>query len=181
MLKHILAAGLIALPMAVAADSPGRSYRFVDVNYRHLDGSGGGEADGYSVAGSFIFSPYFYLLASYGDVEDFNELSGGLGARLPVTQSVDLVASANLLSVGFSNDGTSEREEGHRLTGGFRAMVTRRVEFNGSVNYTELDAFDETSYALGAVGLLSPTIGLTGNVEFFEGYNEYRAGLRFMF
>lgn len=186
MLKKLLIASVLALPVAAMAD--GLSYNFLQASYVNVDGDGGGKADGFDFSGSHLVGKNIFLQGGYSRVTidgsdiDVSAFNGGLGFRHGLTPTVDLNAGASVVfaEVDAGSFG-SEDDTGYSLNAGLRALVAPQLELNGGVTYT--DIFDEadTSFGIGAVFSFTPQIAVIGGAGFADDANTYSVGGRFMF
>jgi hypothetical protein len=187
---------LAALPGAAGAAE--LSYTYLEAGYnvfddRDLDFSG----TQWSVYGSRQVSPGAYLFGGYrhqdGDLSfsgmdysaDSDALEGGIGAKQPVRDDVDLNVEVAVLVKELKTKGASsalsDSDTGFGMAMGLRARVTPRIEANGAVGFVNIFDNSSTGVNLGTVVRLTGPwdlaayAGVSETVVFVEG------GLRYTF
>lgn len=186
MFKKMLMASVLALPLAAMAD--GLSYNYIQAGYVMADIDGGGDADGFGIGGAFLVNPAVFVQGAYSRIKldgtdiEASTISGGLGFRHGLTETVDFTASANVVfaEVDAGSFG-SDDDTGYGLTAGIRALVMPALELNAGANYTNVFDDGETSFGVGAVFSVTPQFALLGNGDFSSDANAYTIGARFMF
>jgi hypothetical protein len=175
MTRTLIALALAAaLPLSAAAAE--RSYTYVEGTYNSIDG----DIDGFGVRGSVEFADSgVYALGNYqnysenGADVDFWEL--GLGYALNLSDNVDLIAEAAHTDLDIV--------DGYRVSAGIRGNFTENLEGLLKANYRDVDVFgDDFSATAGLMYKISPTWGVTGEVEFDDQDGEiYTVGVRASF
>lgn len=142
--------------------------------------------DGGYVRGEVELSRNLYGFGGYsrgtyddvlGDVE-LSETRLGLGYAHAVSESTELLGEIGYLG----RHGDIPDMDGGRISAGVRTQFGERVEGWARANYTDGDFFDgDVSAQVGALVKLTPTWGLTGEVEAHEDTHRYTLGLRASF
>ncbi len=187
MLKKLCVAAVLALPLTAMAD--GLSYRFLEADYVMVEADGGGEADGFAIGGSYLFTPQLYATAGYSSLSpdgasdvDISSFSAALGFRHPLTTTIDANLEAGFVSAEVDAGSLgSEDDTGYSLGAGLRAMVASQLELNGGVSYVKIFDEGDTSLGLGAVFSFTPQLALVAGADFADDANSYNVGGRFMF
>lgn len=169
------------------------------------------DGDGFHAAASFAVSEPIYLFGRYervtdtvalwriGHFDNFNYSIAsdatasrwqlGFGYRYAVSEGIDLLAEAGVLSYdveltdnwgGFEASGNNLR-----VSVGTRAAVAGPVELWAKANYTNGDDERDAEFS-GSVGLqykFTPHVGIVGEYEGGDGYagTQYRLGVRASF
>lgn len=181
MKKTLIALTLAAvLPLSVHAAE--RSSTFVETTYVDIDGN----IDGLGMRGQVAFADTnFYVLGRYVGLSnrsfdtDFWEL--GLGYTMNLSSTLDLVTEAAY------ND--YDAADGYRVSVGVRNSFTPNLEGLLKANYRNADgrlpglAFgaDRLGASAGLHYRFGRTLGVSGEVEFFDGAEIYTLGLRASF
>jgi hypothetical protein len=99
---------------------------------------------GYGMADVDIVDPVFGVVGS-GDMDQAN---AGLGFHMPMSESVDFVASLSYEYLEFSDQGGSIDENGLGAGIGLRFAATDQIELNGGIDYVDYGDFfgDRTSF-----------------------------------
>lgn len=151
--RFILLAGLAALsiPYAAAADDFEYNYgeaSLVSMSPAH-DGSSltGGEFDG-----SYAFTPDIHGIAGFQHVsccstsQNTFDLGGGWNTKL--AEQVGLFVDGEFLSMNQSGNGN---HTGWGATGGLRAWLMPKFEFDGYVNHTDINSDTENTIGIRAL------------------------------
>lgn len=151
---------LALLPLSGAALAE-LDYSFVEGSYSQIDIDGLGDGDGFGFAGSYAMTESLNLFGSFesGEIDvdlgapfgsvgvDIDRIKAGVGFHTPLSERVDLVASAAYLNVDLSVIDDS----GYEVGVGLRGMATPAIELLGGVSYADAgDIIDgETSFSAG--------------------------------
>lgn len=183
MFKKMLLASLLAVPAVSMAE--GLSYSYLEASYVSIDIDGGGEADGFNLAGSYLLGKNVFLAADYSmlDVDGGGELdlgNFGVGLRHGLTGTVDAVASASLVFADVSAGGASDDDTGYRIQGGVRAALGK-AELNGGIAYRDVFDDGQTIFAVGGLYNFTPNIAAVAGAEFEEDATSFKIGGRYNF
>lgn len=187
--KSLSIALLLLAGPTLAADI---SYNFAQVGYQWttledvlpgLDIDG----DGFGVGGAFEVGDSWFMQAAYQHASfdfgvDFDQLSAGVGFHTAMTPNADFFASLSYLKVDASGAGGSASENGYGATIGVRAMVTEKLELDGTIGYVDLgDGADGTALGAAAIYNFTEILSFGLDVGFEEDAFSYGVGARFYF
>jgi len=183
MFKKLLLASVLAVPAVSMAE--GLSYSFLEASYVSVDVDGGGEADGFNLAGSYLLGQNVFLAADYSmlDVDGGGDLdlgNFGVGFRHGLTDTLDAVASASLVYAEVSGGGFSDDDTGYRLQGGLRAALGK-AELNGGIAYRDVFDDGQTIFSVGGLYNFTPNIAAVAGAEFDEDATSFKVGGRYNF
>ena len=189
MMRSILCGLLLAVSTTAMADD--LNYNFLSLGYERieLDNDFGFDVDGdgWTIGGSFEVGESWFLFAGYGmgDFDfgvDLDQWAAGGGYHLPMADNVDFVATLSYQRADISAGVLSVDDDGFGASVGLRAMVSERVELNGSVDYVDFgDAGDETSLSGSAWLNLTEQFALGLGVSFSDDATAYGLGGRLYF
>ena len=189
MMRSILCGLLLAVSTAAMADD--LNYNFLSLGYERieLDDDFGFDVDGdgWTIGGSFEVGESWFLFAGYGMADfdfgiDLDQWAAGGGYHLPMADNVDFVATLSYQRADVSAGSLSVDDDGFGASVGIRAMVSERVELNGSINYVDFGDFgDETSFGGSAWLNLTEQFALGLGVSFSDDATEYGLGGRLYF
>ena len=148
MLRSVLFTTLLA--MSASAGAQGFDYDFLSVGYSRLNFDAGGvdvDGDGFGINGSLEVSESFFITAGYGFGEleeqgvelDLDTLTVGVGWHTPLSDVVDFVTTLSYERVEASALGFSADDDGIGIGVGMRFQASEQIEFNGGINYVEMD------------------------------------------
>jgi Outer membrane protein beta-barrel domain len=170
----LAAAVTIAAPVTVLADGPSYNDLYAGYSKSSINLLSGGK--GYTFGGSYEFYPSWFFALDYGH----NSYNGGyqtggfftasytltVGAHLPITDSMDFVATA-----AYANDhwkqgpsenlfpgftvATSDTRSGYNIAIGVRAMVLDQLELNAFLSHNDVGLIShdhDVSETVGTVG-----------------------------
>lgn len=175
---------LAAAPLAAQAE--GMSYSYLDLGYAETDLDGGPSGDGFGVRGSMGFAENFFVFADYltqdfGPV-DVDVYSVGLGARMGLTDTLDLVGRAGYLKADASAGGFSADDDGYLVAAGLRGRVADQFELEGNVIHRDLGSgADDTAVAVGGRYFFTDNVALGAEYEHSDDGSTVFAGVRFSF
>lgn len=199
----VAAAALLAAPSVYAAPTGGLSYTYAQAAYVNVesdDNNNDLESDGFSIGGSVLIAPQFFIFGNYSMVEsdDFNPgpaentaeidfFDAGLGFRTALGPQTDFTAQVAYVSadVEFTGPGTagfSGDDNGFQVGAGARHLFTPMWELNGGVTYTEFSDDDdgETAFTIGGLVHFNPVSVLASYTNGEDG-NAVAVGARFNF
>ena len=189
MMRSILCGLLLAVSTTAFADD--LNYNFLTLGYDRvdLDDDLGFDVDGdsWNIGGSFEVGESWFLFAGYGmgDFDfgiDLDQWSAGGGYHLPMADNVDFVATLSYQRADISAGSLSLDDDGFGASVGIRAMVSERVELNGTVSYVDFGDFgDDTSLGGSAWLNLTEQFALGLGVSFSDDATAYGLGGRLYF
>jgi hypothetical protein len=164
MLRSTLLVILFAFSSLAFADD--FKYSSVSVGYSDLEmdsdfGVEKLEGDLLGINGSVAIGESFFAFAGYGkgDVDivdpvfgvvasgDMDQANAGLGFHMPMSESVDFVASLSYEYLELSEQGVSIDDNGLGAGIGLRFAATDQIELNGGIDYVDYGDFgDRTSF-----------------------------------
>lgn len=175
---------LSALPLAAQAED--MSYSFIDLGYSEANLDGGPTGDGFGVRGSIGFAENFFGFADYLS-QDFSGLdidiySIGLGGRMEIAESVDLVGKVGYLKADVSSGGLSGDESGYLVSAGVRARPASQFELEGNVVYRDFGSgADDTAVAVAARYFFTDMFAIGAEYEMSDDQDIWFAGVRLSF
>lgn len=203
----LLASALAATPVTAAPTNFDYSSLSIALNSVSFDDDvfiprGGGQAGsdrysgltGISVSGVWQVSDNIILsLASsylYDDTSatEYEETTGsvGIGFVAPIDEAMDFISEFSVISAEVEQcnlDGcTSVDDDGYGIQAGLRRWATPNVEINGSVAYTDLGDFgDTTSVGVGGAYWLTDHSSITGALRTSSDATGVALGYRYTF
>ena len=187
-----LLGSLVLSAMPLAAQAEDMSYSFIDLGYSEANLDGGPTGDGFSARGSVGFAENFFGFADYLSQDfpafgvvpsfDIDIYSIGLGGRMEIAESVDLVGKVGYLKADVSSDGLSGDESGYLVSAGVRARPASQFELEGNVVYRDLggDA-DDTAIAVAARYFFTDMFAIGAEYEMSDDQDIWFAGVRLSF
>lgn len=183
MFKKLLLASVLAVPAVSMAE--GLSYSYLEGSYASVDFDGGGNADGFNLAGSFLVAPAVFVSGDYSMLSidgggDFDIGNIGAAFRHALTPTVDAFAGADLVFAKVKFGGASDDDTGYRIRGGVRAALGK-AELNGGIAYR--DVFDDTSTIFSVGGVYNFTANIAGvaGADFDSDSTAFKIGARYNF
>ena len=181
-----LLGSLVLSAMPLAAQAEDMSYSFIDLGYSELNLDGGPTGDGFGFRGSIGFAENFFGFADYLS-QDFSGLdldlySIGLGGRMEIAESVDLVGKAGYLKADVSSGGLSGDESGYLVSAGVRARPASQFELEGNVIYRDFGSgSDDTAVAVAARYFFTDMFAIGAEYEMSDDQDIWFAGVRLSF
>ena len=175
---------LAAAPIAAQAED--MSYSFIDLGYSELNLDGGPTGDGFGARGSIGFAENFFGFADYLS-QDFSGLdldiySIGLGGRMEIAESVDLVGKFGYLKADVSTVEGSGDESGYLASAGVRARPASPFELEGNVIYRDFGSgADDTAVAVAARYFFTDMFAIGAEYEMSDDQDVWFAGVRLSF
>lgn len=183
-----LIGSLVLAAVPLAAQAEGMSYSYVDLGYNEIDIDGAPTGDGLGVRGSVGFAENFFAFAEYSTFSfpgnaDADLYSVGLGGRLGVSDTVDLVGRAGYAKVDVSAGGVSADDDGYVIAAGVRAEVADGFELDGNVIYTDFGGSggDDTELAVGGRYFFTENFAVGAEFRTGDDADTIFAGVRFAF
>jgi hypothetical protein len=190
MKKFQVAAGVALIALSVSAYAQGGkqsnqtfSYDYVSVGYDtgKLDlNSSGTErtANTSSVQLSKAITETFFLTGTYGSTEinsvTLTNYNLGVGARLPVSNVTDVIATAS-----YANLKASEGEfnpTGYAVSVGFRHALADKIELGGAYYHSSLSESGESS-TISTIGI-EARYKITNELSIGLGYKSYTSDIK---
>jgi hypothetical protein len=181
---------LLPLSGAALADF---DYSFVEGSYTQIDIDELGDGDGFGFGGSYGLTDGVYLFGNFesGEVEvdlgaplgsldvDVDRFKVGFGFHAPLSDSVDLVASAAYLDVDLS----VIDDTGYEAGVGLRGMASPALELFGGISYADAgDIIDgETSFSAGFLYYFSDAFAMGVGGSFGDDMSTYALNGRVSF
>jgi predicted porin len=182
----VLTAAAVSLPTAAFEGDIG--YTYAEGGYQRLDidnfnGKGNGGFFGGSVQvheSAFLSAGYDF--ADLGRGVDVRTLELAAGVRYPMTRDLDAVLQLGYIDGKVDTRFGDFNDDGFFVSGGMRWMLTELVELNAAVKYVDLDeSGDDWVFSLGGLVEVRSNIALLGGLEFADGADILRLGLRYYF
>lgn len=175
---------LAAAPIAAQAED--MSYSFVDLGYAETNLDGGPTGDGFGLRGSIGFAENFFAFADYLNQDiagvDIDVYSVGLGGRLEIAESVDLVGKAGYLKAEGEAGGFTADDSGYLVSAGVRARPASQFELEGNVIYRDFGGgADDTAVAVGARYFFTDMFAVNAEYELSDDVDTWFAGVRLSF
>lgn len=186
-MKALVGSCLLAATPLAAQAADGMSYSFVDLGYAEIDIDGAPSGDGFALRGSVGFAENFFAYADYATYGfpgslDVDVYSVGLGGRIGVSDSVDLVGRAAYAKADASVGGFSVDDDGYQLAAGVRAEVADGFELEGNVIYTDFGgSADDTELAVGGRYFFTENFAVGAEIRTGDDADTIFAGVRFAF
>ena len=185
----LLAAALIAAPMAAMADD--LSYTYVDARYFTTDSDALSiNQQGAALTGSFAINSTFFVAgnANYGYSERFNNghfktITASLrgGAHYPVTDVLDVVGTGGVLFADVSGNGAKDNDVGYRADAGLRLALVPQVEVGAFYSYQSIFS-NETSAFIGDLQYhVTENISAVASATNGRNADVYSVGMRYRF
>jgi hypothetical protein len=183
---------LALVPLSGAAVAEGFDYSFVEGSYSQIDVDGLGDGDGLGFGGSYAFTDSFHAFGSFesGEIDvdlgtlgsfgvDVDTMKAGVGFNTPLSEGVDVVASASYLSMDLSGFDDS----GYEVGVGLRAMASPAFELSGGIDYADVgDILDgETSFSAGFLYHFSDAVAVGAGGSWGDDMSTYALNGRFSF
>lgn len=156
--KNWICAGLLALPMVVAADS--LSYRYADV--AHFPSAGidadalDVDGDGIQLRGSLPVYQNIFALAEYQDLDldngvDATRFMVGAGAHWTVNGNLDVIVRGGIVSYEVDFGRFDDDDTGLFIGARLRTTVAPKIEVEGGFEHlrVEVAGLDNDTYLIG--------------------------------
>ena len=150
------------------------NWKYVEGGWATVDPDRGSREDGWILGGAVDLGKVpIHLFGEFNNLGDIDiwQLGGGwhglLGER------------ADLFADGAFYD--ADVDDGFRIRFGVRWMLTKRLELNGFLSWTELDLSDNKSVAANAIFDFTKRFGVGGGIEWGNNWTSARVFARFNF
>lgn len=148
-------------------------YNFVQGSYGQMEFDDFDvDGDVLEFGGSFALTEQLHAFGGYSTADfdggvDFNSFEAGLGFNMPLSETVDLVASLAYVSMEVDVSGLGSADDnGYGLGVGLRAMASPTFELSGGIEYVDLGGDSDGDTAFGGGFLYHFTdafaVGLSG-------------------
>jgi Outer membrane protein beta-barrel domain len=184
---------LAAFSLSGAAYAEGFDYSFIEGSYSQIDVDGLGDGDGLGVGGSYAFTDSFHAFGSFetGEIDvdlgaplgtfgvDVDTMKAGVGYNMPLSDNVDLIATAAYMSLDMS----VIDDTGYEVGVGLRAMASPAIELSGGIEYADVgDLLDgETSFSAGFLYHFSDAVAVGAGGSWGDDMSSYALNGRFSF
>lgn len=177
---------------SVHAQQSSLSYNYVDALY-HEGEVLGRDQDALSLRASFALNDSFFIKGSMirgetdHNVNQFGKLklrgySGGLGYRVPINQTTDLVTGFEYVREDYRFPGNTRDRKGFAADMGLRTMFRDNIEFQGGVIYRDAKDFGgDLGFQLETRLHLTPMFAVTLGYQDVDEVDGVHAGLRLNF
>lgn len=171
MLKKICVAAVLALPISAMAE--GLSYNYVEGSYVIPEND-----DAFRIGGSFALNPQFFIKADGTVFEGGNVLTGQLGYRHGLSDTLDLNVTGGVL---YADPDGGNSETGYTFGGGLRAVVMPKLELNGGIAYVDIYDNSDVEFSVGAVYNFTANWAVSGGGTFADDTETFNVGVRYNF
>jgi hypothetical protein len=220
--KHtLLALGVCAIPMgAYAADEASDlSYGYVEADYLNLDIDTGDEdisrsdfedGDGFGISASLPIGDRFFVYGDYTETEadftyrdninvvqpgdtDLKKFNLGLGFRMPLSTSTDVVVSGGYADLDYGNfdlggsssnsldDLDDDPSDGYTADVKLRSQLLPNLEGSVGARYTDIEDADGVSLIGNLMYEFTPNWGLNLSIDAGDDLMTWAAGVRYSF
>ncbi len=189
MLRSTLLIGLFAFAASAYAD--GLNYTYIQASYGQVeldDSVIDVDGDAFGINGSFAVSDSIHLFGEYQTAEldfnvDLNLLEAGLGYRVPISDTMDIVGRLAYVNIEVEPPGgPSDDENGYGIGVGLRGAMSDKIEWNGGLDYVDFsDSSGETRVSAGFLFNITETMTVGVKGTWWEDVNIYQLGARWYF
>ena len=191
MTRLCMFAGAASVAGAAIADS-GPKYTFGELAYTRVDYEDFDvDGDLFGIAGSIAVTDMFHLFATYDDGElegdgggdvDASTVEFGGGINYALSDTMDIVGQLAWVSAEFDAGRFGGiDEDGYRVSGGLRAMMTPQFELNGGLTYVDIEDADDTAIEFGGVYSFTDLFAVTAGASIGDEVSSFRLGARLYF
>jgi hypothetical protein len=171
-LGTITALILLGASLSPALQAAEPRYTYVEGGLLRVNPDGGSARNGAFLGGSFALAG-FHFFGELFDVGSWEGIELGGGWHGLLGEAADLVARAS-----YAN---ADVEDGFRLSGGARWMVSPIVELNGFYHWSSFDELSSSSLELGGLWEFVPRLSLGVGYTLGNRNDVLRAYVRFSF
>ena len=146
------------------------------------------DGDGFGFGGAFEMGDSVFVQAGYQQTSfefgfDLDQLQAGVGYHAALSQSTDFFAVLSWVRAEVvASGGGYAKEDGYGATIGVRAMVTEKLELDGTISYVDLgDGADGTAVGAAAIYSFTEIFSLVLDAGFEEDAVSYGVGVRLYF
>lgn len=170
----LLTALLLSAPLpALAQLRLEPHYSYVDAGWLRNEPDNADEENGGFVGGMLRIGERFHVFGQYADAGPLNLWEAGGGWHGLFGDSLDLVAEASIVDF--------EIEDGWKISGGLRWMITQRMELNGFLNHMEFGDVDDQSWEANFIWNFARAFAVGGGIESGDEFDWVRVFARFNF
>lgn len=167
-----LAALLIAIFSVTAVQGEDLDYSFIDVGWVSTEFDAGSfdvDGDSFEIDGSIALADRVHAIASFsfGNFDfgvDVNSQSVGVGYNTPLTDSIDFVASGEIIRVDIQALSASDDDTGFGINLGIRGLASKQFEYSGFLNYVDVNDSD-FGVTFNGIYYLAPQWGIGAGVS----------------
>ena len=165
---------IAAVCLAGAAHAQTVNWKYAEVGWGSLDPDYGSSQDGWFLDGAVDLGKVpIHLFAEFADFGNLDIWQVGGGWHGLLGEKADLFADGAFYD--------ADVEDGFKVRFGVRWMVTKRLELNGNLAWTDLDFSDNKSFTANAIFDITPRFGIGGGGEWGDNWTIYRIYARFNF
>lgn len=184
----ILGACLVTAGQPALAKGP--DYTYAEAGYVNVDGDLV-EGDGASVNISYGATDHIFVKLGYSRLfledtmspadADADRFQIGLGGHIGLTDNIDALAAVSYVDIEFGGGVPANSDDGYLAEAGVRAMVSKKLELNGTISSLHLNGNDDTGYGVGGVYNFHKRYSVSGSYRQFQDDDEgeFFVGLRF--
>ena len=175
-MKHALGVGLVIgiIFLAGVTHAQTINWKYIEGGVGRVDPDWATAENGWFVGGAFDLGKIpIHIIADFGNFDRYDTWQVGAGWHGLFGDKADLFADGTFYDVDV--------DDGFKIRFGVRWMVTKRIEVNGNLAWTELDLGDAKAIAGNAIFDLSKRFGIGGGIEYGDNFKMYRAFARFNF
>jgi len=178
---------LIAL--ATVARGDGLDYSFINIGWVSTDidtgFTGDVDGDGLVFEASYAVADRVHIIGGLGfrDFDlgiDVNDQYIGVGYNTPFTDTIDFVASGEFIRIDVETPVGDDDDTGYGINIGLRGLATEQLEFNGFVNFVDVNESD-FGVSFAAIFYPAPQWGIGASLGFSDDATSYGIGVRFYF
>lgn len=170
----LLTALILATPLPALAQirvEPHDTY--IEAGWLKTEPDSGGDEKGGFIGGSFEVGEQFHFFGEFADAGPLSIWEAGGGWHGLFGERLDLVAQASIVDYDI--------EDGWRISGGIRWLITRRLEVTGLLNHTEFGSVDDQSFEVNGVWNFFRAFAVGGGFESGDEFDWVRVFARFNF
>ena len=179
---------ILALFVAAPAGAAELDYNFIDIGWISTDvdvGPGDVDGDGFTIEGSLALADRVHVIGGLAFQEfdlgiDINSQRIGIGFNTPLTETVDFVASGELIRVDIETNFGDDDDTGYGINIGVRGLASEQLEFSGIASFVDVT---ESDFGISFAGIYypAPQWGIGASVSLSDDSTSYGLGARFYF
>ena len=170
--RVLLATAMVLLVGMVHAQTV--NWKYVEGGYGGVDPDWKSKESGWFVGGAFdLGKAPIHFIADFANFGNFDIWQVGGGWHGLLGERADLFADGTFYD--------ADVDDGFRIRFGVRWMVSKRIEVNGNLAWTELDLSDAKTIAGNAIFDFSKRLGVGGGLEYGDNFKAARGFVRFNF
>ena len=184
-----LAVLLLLSAAASLARADGLDYNFIDIGWVSTDidtgFTGDVDGDGLVIEGSLAVADRVHIFGGLGFQDfdfgvDLNTQRFGVGYNTPFTDTIDFVASGEIVRVDVETRFGDDDDTGYGIHIGMRGLATEQLEFSGFLDFVDVN---ESDFGVSFAGIYypAPQWGIGASLSFADDTTSYGIGARFYF